>query len=284
MKKLLKSGILFITAMLLVITTANAQDAKTKKVMVNKEVEIIDGKEMVTLTITKEEDGKVTVIDTTFESTGEENVNAILMSYGVNLPGESDEAEGENIMIKKIVIDSTDKDMIFKPIDLHIEIIDGKRYIRTIKDGDTIMSEILPTPGRLILDNRDVIEDSVTLMNKEVIVVIRVNITDLTDDEWSKLKNDKVFTKKAQPMDEVQVNAYPNPTNGSLNISFTLKTEGDTDVKLVNSAGETIYTESLDDFKGNYAKDIDLADNAKGVYYLVVVQGKEVLTKKIVLQ
>ena len=306
MKKTLTTTML-LTIMLMAGITANAQEKKTTKLNVDKQVEVVNGKEMVTFTITKIEDGKVTVVDTTFDGTNGYNEAAILKSLGVDLPGKADSTVMKQVVIEKIMIDEPGKKMIFKSdeqMDVQVDEIDGRSVIRTIKDGDTMINTLEIGDKKILFNEQEIYmgdsmkdvdvkllkwinEDGDTTHNirqKEIIIIFKADVKDLNDEELKKLISDDVITKRAKPMDEVNVSAYPNPTSGKLTISFTLKSKGDTDVKLINSTGAIIYKESLPDFTGEYNKGIDLATNSKGVYYLVVTQGKQVLTKKIVLQ
>jgi len=53
---------------------------------------------------------------------------------------------------------------------------------------------------------------------------------------------------------------------------------------LVNVIGEQIMTEDLKRFIGEYTKEIDLTDKAKGVYFLEIETEDGVINKKLILQ
>jgi hypothetical protein len=81
-----------------------------------------------------------------------------------------------------------------------------------------------------------------------------------------------------------QLNFYPNPNNGKFNLSFNLKEKATTTISIFNSEGKKVYDESLQDFSGDYNKQIDLSGSPNGIYFLNVSQGKNNLVKKIVIQ
>ena len=48
--------------------------------------------------------------------------------------------------------------------------------------------------------------------------------------------------------------------------------------------GEVIYEESLEEFVGEYTKQISLSDYSRGVYFLEINDTKGTINKKIILQ
>lgn len=75
---------------------------------------------------------------------------------------------------------------------------------------------------------------------------------------------------------------YPNPTTGDLNINFI--TESNTlNVKLMNVEGQLIYTENVEHFSGKYSSKINIGEQAKGIYFLQITSDNKVTTKKVVL-
>ena len=56
------------------------------------------------------------------------------------------------------------------------------------------------------------------------------------------------------------------------------------DVRVINVVGEAVYTENLEEFIGEYTKQIDLANYTKGVYFLEITTNNGVVNKKLILQ
>jgi len=45
-----------------------------------------------------------------------------------------------------------------------------------------------------------------------------------------------------------------------------------------------VYTEGLENFTGEYAKEIDLVKYTKGIYFLEITTNSGVINKKVILQ
>jgi len=77
---------------------------------------------------------------------------------------------------------------------------------------------------------------------------------------------------------------YPNPSRDIFNISFTSNARQDLSVKIMNVIGEELINENLQQFIGEYTKQIDLSNNAKGIYFLEIETNDGVINKKLILQ
>jgi len=77
---------------------------------------------------------------------------------------------------------------------------------------------------------------------------------------------------------------YPNPSRDIFNISFTSDTKQNLSVRILNVIGEELINENLEQFVGEYTKQINLSDNAKGVYFLEITTNNGVVNKKLILQ
>jgi len=77
---------------------------------------------------------------------------------------------------------------------------------------------------------------------------------------------------------------YPNPSRDIFNVSFTSEDKQDLKVRILNVIGEVIISEDLQQFIGEYTKQINLSDNAKGIYFLEIETNDGVVNKKLILQ
>ena len=77
---------------------------------------------------------------------------------------------------------------------------------------------------------------------------------------------------------------YPNPSRDLFNVSFTSEDVQDLEVRVLNIVGEVVFTESLEQFVGEYTKQVDLATYTKGVYFLEITTNNGVVNKKLILQ
>jgi len=77
---------------------------------------------------------------------------------------------------------------------------------------------------------------------------------------------------------------FPNPSRDIFNVSFTSDTKQDLKVRIMNVIGEELVNENLEQFIGEYTKQINLNDNAKGVYFLEITTNDGIINKKLILQ
>lgn len=77
---------------------------------------------------------------------------------------------------------------------------------------------------------------------------------------------------------------YPNPSRDVFNITFTSETIQDLKVRIVNVIGDELINEDLQQFIGEYTKQISLENNAKGIYFLEIETNEGVINKKLILQ
>jgi hypothetical protein len=80
------------------------------------------------------------------------------------------------------------------------------------------------------------------------------------------------------------LDVYPNPSRDVFNISFTSESIQDLRVRILNVVGGVIALEDLQQFIGEYTKQIDLTNNAKGIYFLEIETNDGIINKKLVLQ
>ena len=80
------------------------------------------------------------------------------------------------------------------------------------------------------------------------------------------------------------LDVYPNPSRDIFNVSFTSEDAQDLKVRILNVIGEEIITDDLQQFIGEYTKQIDLINNAKGIYFLEIETKFSVINKKLILQ
>ena len=80
------------------------------------------------------------------------------------------------------------------------------------------------------------------------------------------------------------LDVYPNPSRDIFNVSFTSEDVQDLEVRIINVVGGVVYTENLEQFVGEYTKQVDLATYTKGVYFLEITTNNGVVNKKLILQ
>ena len=76
--------------------------------------------------------------------------------------------------------------------------------------------------------------------------------------------------------------AYPNPTNGIVQLSFNVDNPGKGYIEVTDANGKPVYQKSISGFKGTYNSQIDLSRFPAGIYYLVVMKDGAKISSKIV--
>jgi hypothetical protein len=77
---------------------------------------------------------------------------------------------------------------------------------------------------------------------------------------------------------------YPNPSRDIFNVSFVSDEVQNLEISIINVVGEVVYTADLDQFVGQFTKEVSLATYPKGVYFLEITTNKGVINKKLILQ
>ncbi len=79
--------------------------------------------------------------------------------------------------------------------------------------------------------------------------------------------------------------AYPNPFNPSTNIKFSLAKAGNVSLKVYNVMGQLVKTivDNVYKNKGDYNYNVTMDNLSSGVYFYTLIQGNQMLTKKMVL-
>jgi hypothetical protein len=81
-----------------------------------------------------------------------------------------------------------------------------------------------------------------------------------------------------------QLIIYPNPSRDIINIEFTSLLSQDLEIRIINSIGEIIYLENLENSIGEYNKTISLEEYPKAIYFLEIRTNDAVINKKLILQ
>ena len=130
--------------------------------------------------------------------------------------------------------------------------------------------------------NTQSISQSITpLSNGNYWVLITDDVPCIADTAFFYVEN---ITTGINEIKNNTIDIYPNPSRDVFNISFTSETVQDLKVRILNVVGEVIISEDLDQFIGEYTKQINLHENAKGIYFLEIETNDGVVNKKLILQ
>ncbi|GAB5553923.1 MAG: hypothetical protein Sapg2KO_35140 [Saprospiraceae bacterium] len=81
-----------------------------------------------------------------------------------------------------------------------------------------------------------------------------------------------------------ELNVFPNPSDGIFNIQLELPQRGRTSIQVFDGSGRRVYENNLGDFTGVFSDRIDIANTAKGIYFLLVRQNDQTISRRLVLQ
>tara|TARA_B100001741_G_C16462017_1_gene555649 strand:- start:46 stop:1095 length:1050 start_codon:yes stop_codon:yes gene_type:complete len=80
------------------------------------------------------------------------------------------------------------------------------------------------------------------------------------------------------------LDVYPNPSRDIFNISFISEEVQNLRLRVLSMLGEELMIDNLQQFVGEYTKQIDLTNRSKGIYYLEIETDNGIINKKLVLQ
>lgn len=81
-----------------------------------------------------------------------------------------------------------------------------------------------------------------------------------------------------------ELNIYPNPTNGQLNLTFETGEAGKTQVLLTDIQGKEVYSEEINTISAQTVQRfIDIGGQASGTYFLKISSNNKSTVKKIIL-
>ena len=78
--------------------------------------------------------------------------------------------------------------------------------------------------------------------------------------------------------------SYPNPSEDVFTITFNSEKAQGYKLSVLNVLGEVIFSDKLDNFFGNYSKQISLSKYSKAIYFLEIETDEGRVNKKLVLQ
>lgn len=97
--------------------------------------------------------------------------------------------------------------------------------------------------------------------------------------KWQNLITVGIDEQKANNSD---IHIYPNPTNGLVNVEFSIFASEKADINVYNLLGEKIYSEEFDPSFNNLLQ-LDLSHNEPGIYLINVRTGNDFVTKRVLL-
>jgi hypothetical protein len=261
----MKETIIITCAVVMSISMLFGQTEKKKATIRVRQVENVNGVE--------------TIKDTTFTS---DDPNVILLNnHNLNLK----EINQKGVTYKKISImnDLSDISDSVKFITMDLD-------ITNLADAEGLLKEVEKAKANdagnkvIILTTSDKLSKSGSseVGNKNRAYKAHIFMTNLDAKDKAALKSE--LDIKDDVLKVKQLDFFPNPNNGKFELSFNLPNKGDTKVSVLSMDGKIVYYKNLDNFTGAYKTEINISENAKGIYFVKVEQNEQSIVKKIVLE
>lgn len=130
-------------------------------------------------------------------------------------------------------------------------------------------------------DHTSIPIDPVTANSGKMMVLWSSNKT-IRGAGWNATYDVVLGTNDQKAFEDLSV--FPNPTDGMLNIQFTMNEIQSVRIEILSMKGETVYSQNLGNFKGSFDKQVDLSSLAKGIYILRLTSDRGTTNEKIVLK
>lgn len=82
----------------------------------------------------------------------------------------------------------------------------------------------------------------------------------------------------------VSIDVYPNPSNGVFTLNVNTTDVSELDIKVMNIQGQVVFAKNNFDNVSTINEQIDLSDNANGIYFITVTSDKGIVASKIIVQ
>ncbi len=105
---------------------------------------------------------------------------------------------------------------------------------------------------------------------------------EIVNEAWDQISGGGNADLKRNISPEIKI--FPNPNNGHFNFQLNAATEAPISINIINENGQNVYQLSHGNFSGYYEDKIDLTEYPKGIYYMQIMQGKKLVTEKIMVQ
>jgi PKD repeat protein len=77
---------------------------------------------------------------------------------------------------------------------------------------------------------------------------------------------------------------YPNPNNGNFRVEFQVEGLKEVELRVVSLLGQVMYESKPGNISGTYREEIDLSDEAAGVYVLQVISDDATISRRITIR
>jgi len=112
---------------------------------------------------------------------------------------------------------------------------------------------------------------------------VEVWIGDMNDQETEMMEEVYSMDMPDRGIPFRNINLFPNPNRGQFTFFIDLETSGDAELLITDSKGKQVYKENIPAAEGRIERNLDVSANAKGVYFLVIIQNNKSITKRVIV-
>jgi len=80
------------------------------------------------------------------------------------------------------------------------------------------------------------------------------------------------------------LNVFPNPSNGNFRVEFQVEGLKNVTLRVSTLLGQEIYMSQPGNVSGEYREEIDLSNEATGVYVLQIITDENVVSRRITIR
>jgi len=80
------------------------------------------------------------------------------------------------------------------------------------------------------------------------------------------------------------LNVFPNPSNGKFRVEFQVEGLKNITVRINTLLGQEIYTSKPGNVSGEYREEIDLSNEATGIYVLQIITDDNVVSRRVTIR
>jgi hypothetical protein len=273
-----------------VATTAMSQDTKTDNKDSNKD------KVTVRIRMSEEKDGKTETFERTYtyknlsDSERESKIKTIVDS----LRSTNKDATNRRLSVVIEEGESHPSDHVFRNDNERIVIVpkDGKERKVYRYDPKDRRVERWDNDNHNFNFDEEAFADRMKRVEKRIQPQMRKlerNMEDWSRDFEPKLRefwnSDINIGGSGKPTSIRGLEAFPNnPDKDELNIRFYAPNKGDVTITVTDTKGKQVGKKEIKDFSGDYVGQLELGKNAKGTYFISVVQNEDGTVKRIVVE
>lgn len=130
----------------------------------------------------------------------------------------------------------------------------------------------------------DLAERRAEIRENEGEMMIRIEVEEVSDEDAASISGNGQDLSNDNDLVMESISFFPNPSNGIVNLRFSLADHAPVDIMIFDERGNIIFNETRFDFGGTYTNDIDISREADGIYFLQIIQNTKTYSKKLIKQ